>query len=680
MRRINRMGVASGIFGRESGACCAAEKRRLGRVMDMLSVILAAWTATLAAGGMAKETPRAAQPNGPVAILVATKAYARCKPLAHSVQSTAQLAQALVINGYRVTLVTDSVSQDEARKVFDSTAPENIVTADTAEATQEHLEKWLSTHFGDQKSRACFGFCGFSGHGETRTDGIAKTAYYLTRDDASGNGGVNLGALKQKIGKSRLPVVLFVDTCRTSTSEVPAGAGGKSPRPLNTKEAAGLSHTDLINAIRTSPLAEIDLESVEPVTTLWATQEGDEAPDDVDFFSLLAEGLERGESDRLVFRAREYRGANRQVNGRDASVLEGDKDLSLYTWFAYAAISSELQHEFKYRCKLEEGYVSMTMICASLDAKKVLEPPEINLVHHLRFPFVGGLVVNRDERGLTYSRGMQANQGGVGTAFFAEPIEWQGKSLGVELTPTQPNARPNEMFRCLIQPGNNHNGAFLSPEWNVGRDFPYNQTSRLLVPLQGSPEQTFASLALSADPSNPGAWPSGASANISRILVIDNKSGQVLQQPVAVKEVDLVSRWWDEDNILQHPLAQVKGSREKDVGNQRKLVISIEGAPPDTMAGKGGIVYAAPFLDSKRYQLEVVVRSLQADGNPRKACEAKLALLSENRELVSAILKKPGKHLLPIKEGGFPDYLSIVGVNSSRIEISRVALVPITTR
>ncbi|MBL9081597.1 MAG: hypothetical protein JNK76_07310 [Planctomycetales bacterium] len=654
--------VSVGEFG--VGACPAGFIRRV--VAVALTLICVRHSAALAA------PPAAARPDAPVAILVAAKNYPR-EPLKNSVDSTIRLAAALARNGYGVTLVTDGPLDEEAKASLALVPPEDRRVAVTAAEVDGLLDDWLTRHFGDKRKRACFGLCCFSGHGETRPEGTRKIPYFLARDDESGTGGVNLNRLKARIGESWLPVVLLVDTCRTEA--VAGGDAAAEPaavkrKTLSTKEAAGLSQSELVTALRTSPLTPIDADAVTPVTTLWATTEGEEADDDVDFFSLLAEGLEPGTSDRMMFRAREYRGAGKQIANRDASLLESEADLSLYTWFVYAASLSQLAHEFKYNCTIDEGYVAVTMLCASLNKKKALGPPDFNLTYHLRFPFVGGLAVQRNVHGLSYSAPAQR---GYGAAFFAEPIEWTGMSLGLELTPTRAGAQPGELFDLLIQPGDNLGGTFLSPEWNVARALPYNQTTRILIPLEGAVGQAFKSLALSTDPSNPAGWPRDAAVNVSQILLVNNQTGQVVQRPVAVGEVELLSRWWDKDVLAKHDGAVVTCRREK-AGLQRKTVLSITDAP---LAGIGGMLYAAPFVDKTRQQLEVVVGDIRPRADAANNAEVTLTLWSEDRELASVVLKRSGRQLFPIADSGFPEYLSILGSDAATIELSRVALVPV---
>lgn len=646
---------------REVGASFSSSMRRAAACVLAMTWLCGGNSAALSAPAVALRS------DAPVAILIAAKDYA-VRPLKNSVDSTVKLAASLAQNGYGVTLVTDAPLDDQARAELPQIPPENLRTAATAAEIDDIIDGWLTRHFGDKRNRACFGLCCFSGHGETRQ----KVPYFLARDDESGGGGVNLNQLKGKIGEAWYPVVLLVDTCRTAAEDAaePPAANVRRRKSLSTKEAAGLSQAELVNALRTSPLAPIDADAVAPVTTLWATTEGEEADDDVDFFSLLAEGLQLGAADRTMFRAREYRGAGRQLAARDATLLESEADLSLYTWFVYAASLSQLAHEFKYNCTIDEGYVAVTMLCASLNKKKTLGPPDFNLTYHLRFPFAGGLAVDRNAHGLTYAN---PNQGGFAAAFFAEPIEWTGMSLGLELTPTRPAAGPGEMFDCLIQPGDNRSGGFLSAEWNVPRSLPYNQTTRVLVPLQGTVGQEFASLALSSDPSNPASWPRDAELTVSQILLINNQNGQVVQRPVAVGEVELLPRWWDKDVLTKNADAVVTCRREKE-GLRRKTVLTIQDAP---LAGIGGILYASPFVDKTRQQLEVVVGEIRPQANGAKNGEVTLAVWSEDRELVSVVLKRSGKQVFPISESGFPEYLSILGSETATIELSRVALVPV---
>ncbi|MBL9084890.1 MAG: caspase family protein, partial [Planctomycetales bacterium] len=648
----------------EVGARPAGFVRRVAAVAFALTLISVRNSAALSA------PPAPLRPDAPVAILIAAKDYPR-QPLKNSVASTVKLATALSRNGYGVTLVTDAPLDDQTRAELPQVAAENLRTAATAAEIEAVIDGWLTRHFGDKKNRASFGLCCFSGHGETRLEGTTKVPYFLARDDESGSGGVNLNQVKSKIGESWFPVVMLVDTCRTpSEAAVESPEAGAKRKRLSTKEAAGLSQAELVNALRTSPVTPIDADAVVPVTTLWATTEGEEADDEVDFFSLLAEGLEPGTSDRTMFRAREYRGAGKQIANRDAALLESEADLSLYTWFVYAASLSQLAHEFQYNCTIDEGYVAVTMLCASLNKKKVLGPPDFNLTYHLRFPFVGGLAVQRNAHGLSYSAPAQR---GYGAAFFAEPIEWAGMSLGLELTPTRAGARPGEVLDCLLQPGDNLNGTFLSAEWNVARALPYNQTTRILVPLEGTVGQAFTSLAISTDPANPAGWPRDAAVTVSQILLVNNQTGQVVQRPVAVGEVDLLSRWWDKDVLTKHDGAVVTCRREKS-GSQRKTVLSITDAP---LAGIGGILYAAPFLDKTRRQLEVVVGDIRPRAAAAKNAEVTLTVWSEDRELASVVLKRSGRQVFPITDSGFPEYLSIVGSDAATIELSRVALVPV---
>lgn len=670
------------------------------------------FVAAILAGLLPPSTSAALQEFGkPAAVVVAFRRYQTLTPLEHTLDSATNLATALNKVGYSVTLVTEDSSVEDANKAVDSSSEIIVQACNTEAELDQFLLSWREHHFVkdtlDDHSETPFGFICFSGHGQRRNITAGTVDFLLTPDAELHTGGISVNQLRADIGRKRLPIVLILDCCRTYVAQAERGRTGFATEATNSPQTQPGSRIDQYDRLILDHARSVDYfrqvreypNPVSPVTTYWATLPGNEVADraDADFFSWLAEGLQWNSRARQFY-ARERRASRRrEPNSLDDCPLEGRSDLSLASWFKYAA-GQQADATGGLSAWPEAGYVDEIMICAS--RKREYQRPPLSLTASWNdFPTTPtSLATATVPRGMRISRpDATTSSGNFAVSFFTDrdaPLEWKDSSLIIDVLAEAPPFASRQSLSCLIQPGDNRTlGSYLTRHHDRPYRLPFGVRKRIRIPLEGADSQALTSLAISTDPQQPAAWSEDASVTVSRLLLVSNEDLRKVGQRASSAPVNLMTRWWDLDPIPAANVSAVERGVKVAPGNPanrgadgrrpvrpRYLRLEFDSVAPDKPAGRGGPVYAPPHVNTDHHQLTIELRRVVRSAEDVRDRHLTLRVHDRHgRRLMAANVdnrsRKPQK--FSFEHDGFADYLTLIGEGIAAIEIETLEILPV---
>jgi hypothetical protein len=620
----------------------------------------------------------------PQVIFLVYENYVVLDRLKHPLDSACLLADRLLENGYGATLVTDSTSHHKLTAKFAGNDRVALWVADTPDEIMRQVIKWRSLVFETSETTTPFGFIVCAGHGESRRSSNFVRDYLMTPKDRSREGGVCIQDIADAFGAKSLPVVMFVDMCRTETGEVP------ERNPANAKYRSNPSAYDSIIAEGKGRTFNNRRNGfISPVLTFWSTQPGKLARDGGDFMSALADGMERMEG---IFAARENRKTSPKTVRPSYSPLEGHRDLSLFTWFSYAL--EELNRQHGQGPIHSPGLVDPMMICASCRPEYVHAPPPLDIISTWNQFASTALTVRHTPHGIEFTRPLGADTSNlIAVSFFnQQAYGWQDKTLVVEATAEMAGQPAGKSVGCLLIPGNYGDGTSLRPDWaGQVHDIPYHKPKLTHLPLIGDSAQKFASMVISVPAHDLTLWPEEATIRISQMTLINNRDVEHLPDTAAVRTnpklrggkdqgevVDLFPRCWlMESKAEQHAKVAARYIRSP-ADNSRTLNLKIEGNVPNEKAGRGGCLFRPPYVKKDDLQLKVTVSSVKAV-RPDQKGDAVIVIEDEQGNLVVGTLAVPSgkkQYYFDFVKDGYPERINIMSTDVSEINISEMSLVP----
>lgn len=625
----------------------------------------------------------------PQAVIVAFENYVHVEPLKNPINSAIAIAKKLIENDYRVTVLTEPQSASRLEKTFPKSNQLAVIEVNDSASVESELVKWRSDVFENSRQPTPFGFIICIGHGEHRRMRDFSSDFLLTPTDTSGNGGVCIQDMLRGFGEKLLPVVAIIDMCRTDVHGV-SGEGGDDARGIIRQEQSAASSFDDMLPINmvSNTFNSGDIKSPEPVLTMWSTQPGRVAYDGGDFISALAKGLERN---GRAFVAREFRAGTNHGPITPYSPIENERDLSLFTWFSYAAWYTNENH--RQQASLPPGLVDPMMICASTQSKFVYSPPPIDLLSAWRYFAPTELSVLHEDSSVTITRPQGATTGNLfAVSFFDEQssieknsYDWRGKALVLHATAIRSASHQIPAIGCLMQPGDNSPpGSNLYRGWGTEVwQIPYGVSRQVVLPLEGEPNQEFKSMAISLIPGKLNLWPEGDSVRVTMMTMVDAQTGKQLYQAAPdglfAKDgiVELLPRWWAIELKSDNQSTTVATSFEKS-RNGRILNLDFKNNQLQDRAGRGGAVYRPPFVDPTLHELRVTVESVDVlpGGNMTENAQIIIQDGQENL-LVGKIMPSDRRksYTFPFDKAGTAGRVHVMGKGVSRIKISEISIV-----
>lgn len=628
------------------------------------AVLFALLAARPAAAQVAKGGAKAAPPPGPrpVALLVPLEDYNKA-PLKYPVESATRLAARLSENGYAVTLLADSkANADRATRRLKEEKAEGVtveVVSSKAEEVDKQVWQWFSGKLGEYKTPAPLGLLVLSGHGEMRKG----EQYLLTKADAPGQGGVDVGAIQARAAEKRLPLVMLVDACTTDPT-----AGGP-PQPGAKGWGTGFDFGK----------GSLEKGGRHAVTTVYARQPGKVAPDEKDLVGCFADVLEI-DPDTQRFKAHQF--------AFDEHAFLADRanpnELTLKGWVHAATTRYQWRHDCEPHA-LQRGQVDLlTTVVATRPAGKGAKaalpgPAAVSVLGEWR---VTNTTFQEEWRGgwVRFTRGPNDSaEYGYFVGDLPVEVDTDGKTLVLEVysegvTQFQVHAK-NQADKSAVY----FTVAAPTTVYTVTDRTP----TTLLIPLKkGTGGQKLTSIGVAtAKDEYDRQWPKGASLTVTGVRVVDtaglpealrNKGGTHLPAPP-----NLLARWWHNDappDKLPH-LAAAGGWADK-----AKTVPYLELSRPsggDKAGWRGGRV-EPPVLVPGGAEVAVEVSVNPAEKGLGRAAEVVLYAgekVVARLPLAPAEVKKTKTVTATVAATTSVDYMTVT-TDGSGLRLGRVGVQP----
>lgn len=630
--------------------------------------------------------------NRPVALVVAFDDYARPEDdLTHAVSSATELSATLIRLGYRVEFHSNSPNLPSLSDVDKGNI--RYHTYVNAEHSTDLIEDWCQryflTPFSGGKTDTPFGLIIFTGHGEDRIDGELIDQMLMTPSDTTGEGGVSTNRLKAFIGTHRLPIAMILDCCRTiqlARKDSPARALDRdAERAVFTRQ----SRTVLDDAIEKGRSESVGLKprtvpgAIAPVTVIYAAAPTKPAFDvKKNFLWTMNEGLQvDAASGRFIAGHVRAESRNSKYN-TDFAPLENETDLSLLSLVNYSVSRSGPRSRSPRNVLPEPGTVDLTMICATTRKNQIYSRPPENLASYLNGFTITGLSGFQTDEGLTFVRNDTAdNTNSYATSFFSGQdtvLDWENKTLLIELVAVCPGKGPTSFLPVHLQPGDHSltGGNYLADQLAVYR-LPYGIPQQFQIPLTGNAGQKFKSFALSALANQLNSWPAEARVVVTRMLLLDNSLAGFVRGIAEPLHVDLLSRWWDLDEIPDQGKFGLADERIEQENKPSVVKVPISRTIEGQLSGRGGPIVWPPYVDKDLYELRVSFRNAAA-GNKKPSSPVLINLQANGRRLLEKPLKQSseGTQKFSLEESGFIEYFTIAGQDVTSIEITELSITP----
>jgi hypothetical protein len=632
----------------------------------------------------------------PQALFIAFEQYGELPLLERPITSASRLARALHKHGYGITVITSRNSQLKLIGALSGLDGITVGEADTPADLTAGIENWRKRYFESKQTVAPFGICVFVGHGEHRRSAKAARDFLLTPDDNRGEGGLCIQDVADTFGSRYLPVVFVVDMCRSLSSGKPADdhtgnapvAVSPNKRKQEGPNSSGFDSLVKPDSGRTSGI--VPGKSISPVFTLWGTQVGKVAYDDGNLTTALAEGLEEVEDGYV---ARAFRIAGPRSPAASFAPVEGAQDLSLFTWFSYAAWYVFEANKQAVECAT--GLVDPTMICASRRSSFDHVSPPLDLLSQWRQFTPSTLKITQTAEGVEFHRPPSNDRGTslFTVSFLSQSHSWKGKTLMIQAMAKNPS-QENTPVGCLLMPGNNANGTVLRSDWSTKVFYvPCDAPRWFSLPLEGEETQKFLSVGVSVPAHDLSLWPENATVRILQMQLIDQDLvdkfiaaagavGRMTGKAAETKQetVELLPRWWAIEMPADNESSVVATKFARSVSDQsRLLTLTFTNNKSGTAAGRGGSIFRPPYVDKDRMLLRVSVNSIKATVEGDAKSRAEIIIKDELGNLVVCPLSVPSgskQYYLKFARSGFPEQIYIMATDVSEISLSNVSIVP----